>query len=70
MPIGCMGIHLQGQRATKDMPCQLSKSNKGWHSHWFYLKNDPAAPLPIFSKCLAEEVPLSWPWGHPLRRRR
>ena len=52
------------------MPCQLSKSNKGWHSHWFYLKNNPAAPLPVFSGCLIEEVPPSWLWGPPIKEKK
>ena len=55
--------HLQGQRAAEYMPCQLSTSNKGWHSHWFYLKDDPTAPLPVFFGRLIKEVPPSWPWG-------
>ena len=29
--MGCVGIHLRGQRAAEYMPCQLSRSNKGWH---------------------------------------
>ena len=33
--MGCSGIHLWGQWAVEYMPCQLSRSNKGWHSHWF-----------------------------------
>ena len=61
--MGYMGIHLRGQRVAKYMPYQLSRSNKGWHSHWFYLKNDPVAPLPVFSERLIKEVPLSWSWG-------
>ena len=48
-----------GQRAAKYMPCQHSRSNKGWHSHWFYLKNDDAAPLPVFSRRLIKKVPPS-----------
>ena len=39
------------------MSIPLSKSNKGWHKLWFYLKNDAAAPLPIFTDRLIEEVP-------------
>jgi len=70
MLIECMGIHLQGQRAAEYMPCQLSKSNKGWHSHWFYLKDDPAAPLPVISGCLVEEVPPSWPLGPPVKEKK
>ena len=59
MSMGCVSIHLRGQRAAEYMPCQLSISNKGWHSYWFYLKNDPAAPLPVFFEHLIEEVPPS-----------
>ena len=39
---------------------QLSMSNKGWHSQWFYLKNDGAAPLPEFTGRLIEEAPEQW----------
>ena len=70
VPMGCMGIYLWGQRSAEYMPCQLSRSDKGWHSHWFYLKNDPTAPLPIFSGRLIEEVPPSWPWGPPIKEKK
>ena len=41
-------------------------SNKGWHSQWFYLKNDVATPSPEFIGCLIEEAPESWrKWGVP-----
>ena len=33
------------------------------HSHWFYIKDDVAAPLPVFSGRIIEEVPESWKWG-------
>ena len=43
---------------------RLSTSNKGWHSHWFYVRNDAAAPLLEFTGRLIEEVPDSWrKWG-------
>ena len=42
---------------------QLSTSNKGWHSQWFYLKNATTA-LPEFIGRLIEEAPKSWrKWG-------
>jgi len=45
---------------------RLSTSNKGWHSHWFYVKDDTATPLAAFTGCLIEEVPESWrKWGVP-----
>ena len=44
----------------------LSTSNKGWHSHWFYVKDDVAAPLPAFTGRLIKEVLESWrKWGVP-----
>ena len=44
----------------------LSTSNKGWHSQWFYLKNDATAPLPEFTGRLIEEALESWrKWGVP-----
>ena len=39
---------------------RLSTSNKGWHSQWFYLKNDTAAPLSEFNGRLIEEAPEPW----------
>ena len=42
---------------------RLSTSNKGWHSQWFYVKDDVAAPLPAFSERIIEEVSGSWKWG-------
>ena len=43
---------------------RLSTSNKGWHSHWFYIKNDAAAPLPEFTRRFIEEVLELWrKWG-------
>ena len=42
------------------MSIPLSKSNKGWHKLWFYLKNNNAAPLPIFTGHLIEEGPGAW----------
>jgi hypothetical protein len=55
--MGCTGIHLRSNQATEYMSLQLSRSNKGWHVLWFYLKNDAAAPLPDFTRRLIEKVP-------------
>ena len=43
----------------------LLTSNKGWHSHWFYIKDNIAAPLPVFFGRIIEEVLGSWKWGVP-----
>ena len=44
----------------------LLTSNKGWHSQWFYLKNDAASPLPEFIGSLIEAAPKQWrKWGVP-----
>ena len=65
-PMGYAGIHLWNNRVGEYPLMRLSTSNKGWHSHWFYLKNDAAAPLPEFTGRLIEEAPDSWrQWGVP-----
>ena len=62
--MGCASIHLRKNRVSEYPSMQLSMSNKGWHSQWFYLKNDAAAPLPKFTGRLIEQGPESWrKWG-------
>jgi hypothetical protein len=61
--MGCASIHLRSGRAARYIPIALTKSNKGWHRLWFYLKNDTIAPLPVFSGRLIVEVPPSWGYG-------
>ena len=64
--MGCADIHLRNNRVNEYPSMHLSTSNKRWHSHWFYLKNDAVAPLPAFTRGLIEEVPESWRmWGVP-----
>ena len=66
VPVGCAGIHLHNNQVNEYLSMRLSTSNKGWHLHWFYVKNDVAAPLPEFTGRLIEEVPESWRrWGVP-----
>ena len=47
--MGCADIHLWNNRVGEYPSMRLLTSNKGWHSHWFYLKNTAAAPLPEFT---------------------
>jgi len=42
---------------------RLTTSNKGWHSQWFYVKNNATAPLPAFTGRYILEAPESWGWG-------
>ena len=66
MPMGCAFIQLCNNRVNEYPPMRLSTSNKGWHSHWFYVKNDATTPLPKFTGCLIEVVSESWRrWGVP-----
>ena len=37
---------------------------------WFYVKDDAAAPLPVFSGCIIKEAPGSWRWGVPVKERK
>jgi hypothetical protein len=60
VPIGCASIRLWSSHASEYMPIPLRKSGKGWHKFWFYLKNDDAAPLPIFSGCSIKEALDIW----------
>jgi hypothetical protein len=61
--MGCASIRLQSSQASKYMPIPLRKSNKGWHKFWFYLKNDDATPLPIFSGRVIKEALDVWRYG-------
>ena len=71
MLMGCAGIHLRNKRVNEYPSMRLSTSNKGWHSHWFYVKDDVAAPLPAFIGCLIEEFLESWRmWGSQIKTRR
>ena len=59
VPVGCAGIHLRNNWVNEYPSMRLSTSNKGWHSQWFYVKDDVAAPLPAFSGRIIKEVPGS-----------
>ena len=62
-PIGCASIHLRNTRATDYSLMRLSTSNKGWHSQWFYIKDDVTAPLLMYTGRLIEQALWSWRWG-------
>jgi hypothetical protein len=61
--VGTTSIHLRGNQVVQYMSLPLTVSNKGWHKQWFYLKNDPTAPLPIFSDSFIESVWKAWVWA-------
>ena len=66
VPMGCAVIQLRNNRVNEYLWMRLSTFNKGWHSHWFYVKNDAAAPLLEFTEHLIKEVLESWRrWGVP-----
>jgi hypothetical protein len=52
------------------MALQLSRSNKGWHALWFYVKNDTIVPLPDFTRRLIDEALLVWEWGPPKKEKK
>jgi hypothetical protein len=49
------------------MSLSLTTSNKGWSKWWFYLRNDPVTPFPIFSGSFIESAPKTWVWGPPTK---
>ena len=63
VPVGCASIHLRSTRAGLYPLMRLTTSNKGWHSQWFYIKNDATAPLPSFTGRYILEASESWGWG-------
>ena len=64
--MGCVGIHLRNYWVGEYPSLRLSTSNKGWHSQWFYLKNDASTPLSKLTGCLIEEALEPWrKWGIP-----
>jgi len=40
MPMGCASIHLCNNSVNEYPSMCLSTSIKGWHSQWFYFKDD------------------------------
>jgi hypothetical protein len=70
VPLGCASIHHRGHRFAEYMALQLSRSNKGWHVLWFYVKNDAVVPLPDFTICLIDEAPPVWEWGPPEKEKK
>lgn len=69
VPMGCASIHLRTNRASEYMVITPSKSNNGWHSLWFYVKNDDDAPLPTFTGRTIEEASSAWVWG-PMEKKK
>ena len=64
--MGCASIQLRNNQVDEYPSMQLSTSNKGRHSQWFYLKNNAVAPLLEFTGRLIEEAPKPWrKWGVP-----
>jgi hypothetical protein len=67
VPVGSASIRLRGNRVAQYMSLSLTTSNKGWHKQWFYLRNDTAAPLSIFSGSFIESTLMTWVWGPPAK---
>jgi hypothetical protein len=69
--MGCTSVHLRNNQSKDYMAARVSTSNKGWHSQWFYQKNDaapnlPEHALPVYTRRVVEVVPESWvKWGVP-----
>ena len=71
VPMGCAGIQLHNNRVNEYPSMRLLTSNKWWHLHWFYVKDDAATPLPAFTGRLIEEALESWrKWGSRIKTRR
>ena len=62
-PMGCASIHLRHTRSKGYPYMRLATSNKGWHSQWFYVRDDVSATLPKYTGRLIVDAPASWGWG-------
>ena len=61
--IGCAALKAKTGRGGYYLVGNLSSSNKGWHSGWFYLRNDAARPLPQYTGRTFDSAPQDWKWG-------
>jgi hypothetical protein len=50
-------------RGDDYMPAPLTSSNSGWHSGWFYLRNDPEHALPSYTGCSIAKSQRNWADG-------
>jgi hypothetical protein len=53
-------IRLRKERATEYMAIFLKTSHKGWHSSWFYLRDDPCSSLPLFTNSYLNSSQQEW----------
>jgi hypothetical protein len=60
--IGFIVIHLRKPQDHEYMSITTTKSNKGWHSQWFYFKNYDTACLPLFTGYTIMVAPPVWSW--------
>jgi len=61
--IGCAALKAKNDRGGLYLTGNLASSNKGWHTGWFYLRNDAAKPLPQYTGRTFESPPADWKWG-------
>ena len=61
--IGCAALKAKSGRGGLYLTGSLASSNKGWHSGWFYLRNDAARPLPRYTGRTFDSAPQEWKWG-------
>lgn len=60
VPMGSANIRLRSDRAAEYMSIPLKTSHKGWHSRWFYVRDDTAAPLPPFTNSYLSSHQQEW----------
>jgi len=61
--IGCAALRMKQGRSRDYIPGSLTSSNSGWHSEWFYLRNDPEHPLPAYTGEWIDKAPEKWSYG-------
>ena len=61
--IGCATLRTKQGRLEEYIPNSLTSSNSGWHSEWFYLKNDPENPLLEYTDPWIDRALDKWRYG-------
>ena len=61
--IGCAALRAKQGSSSSYILSSLTSSNSGWHSEWFYLKNDPESPLPEYDGKWIDWAPEKWSYG-------
>jgi hypothetical protein len=68
--IGCDALRLKWNRVSEYLIGPLTSFNSGWHSEWFYLKNNPECSLLAYTDGYYDMTQEAWSDGPPKKDHR